>query len=114
MVTRRNDVVGFVSIVVVPGLVSRDLCLNKPWDFIPVKGQVVAWSHLNGIRSWDIAHDIAAQVDGIQIFHWRVVVAAFARSTIIRGNANALEEALIFAIDENTLQSSASILQSQF
>ena len=71
---------------------------------IPIEGQVVARCNLDRVVSLHIAHDIAAQIDRVQILDWRVVVAAFAILAIVRRNSDALERALIYTVDEDTLE----------
>ena len=70
---------------------------------VPVERQVITWCNLDRVVCLHISHDIASQIDGIQILHGRVVVAAFATLTIVCWDANTLERALVNTVDEDTL-----------
>lgn len=52
---------------------------------------------------WNIAQDIAPQINGCQVFHWRVVVAALARCAVVGWDSDTLEGTLVHAIDEHAL-----------
>ena len=51
----------------------------------------------------DVAHDVAAHVDGVDVFDGRVVVAAFAILAVVGGDADAFEGSLVYAVDEDAL-----------
>lgn len=86
VVARRDDVVAVVTVVVVP-----------------VEGEVVAGGDSDGIGRLYVAHDVAAEVERGEIFYGRVGVAAGVRGRVVGGCANACEEALVDAIDEDAL-----------
>jgi len=51
----------------------------------------------------DVAHDVAAHVDGVEVFDGRVVVATFAILAVVGGDADAFEGSLVYAVDEDAL-----------
>lgn len=70
---------------------------------VPVEGQVVAGLYFDGVVGLDVAHDVAAHVDGVEVFDGRVVVAAFAILAVVGGDADAFEGSLVYAVDEDAL-----------
>lgn len=70
---------------------------------LPVKGQIVTRHDFDRIRSLDIAKDIASQVDRGQILDGPIVVTALSRRAVIGRNPDALEGALVYAVNVNTL-----------
>lgn len=86
MVAKSDDVVAVVAVVVVP-----------------VKSQVVAWCDFDRVGRLDIAHNVAAKINRIEVFDGRVGVPACVRTCIVGWRADTFEEALIDAIHEDTL-----------
>jgi hypothetical protein len=48
-------------------------------------------------------HTVAADVDRVEVFDRRVCVASSTRSTVVGRGADAFEEALVHAVDEDAL-----------
>lgn len=86
MVRVRDDFVFVVAVLVVP-----------------VEGKVIARLYFDGVVGLDVAHDVAAHVDGVEVFDGRVVVAAFAILAVVGGDADASEGSLVYAVNEDAL-----------
>ena len=82
----RNHVVGIVALLMVP-----------------VESQIIAWSNFDRVVGLHIAHNVAAHVDGIEVFDGRVVVAATSVLAVVGGDADTFECALVYAVDVDAL-----------
>lgn len=71
---------------------------------VPVERKVISRPNFDSVVGLDITHDVASHVNGVEILDRRVVVAAFAILAIVRRNSDALERALIYTVDEDTLE----------
>jgi hypothetical protein len=78
---------------------------SKLSDPVPVKGKTVTRDYSYRVRSLDVAHDVASQIDGVHILDWTVVVTSLPRRAIVSRDADTLEGTLIYAIDIDTLLS---------
>jgi hypothetical protein len=52
----------------------------------------------------NVAHDVASQIDGVQVFDWSVVVAAFAGCAVVGRDADAFQGALVYAVNIDALE----------
>jgi hypothetical protein len=86
MVALCDDIVAVVAVVMVP-----------------VEGEVVAGGDFDGGGGLDVAHDVAAEVERVQVFDGGVGVAAGVRGGVVWGCTDAGEEALVDAVDEDAL-----------
>lgn len=104
MMAVGNHIVGIVSPVMMPNTFHQSSMQDSSYRFsIPVKGQVVTRYHLDGVMRWNIAQDIASQVNGSQVLHGGIVVAALARCAVVGWDPDALERTLVHAIDVHAL-----------
>jgi hypothetical protein len=65
-----NHVVCVISPVVVPGMCQELLLVCHAMDYLPVKRQGIAWCYLDRVCSLNVAHDIASQINGVQVLDW--------------------------------------------
>jgi hypothetical protein len=70
---------------------------------VPVECQVITGRDDDGGGSGDVAEDVAAHVDGVEVFNGRVVVAAFAGGAVVCGRADAAGGSLVDAVYEDAL-----------
>jgi hypothetical protein len=98
-----DDVVCVVAVVMMPGWVLVGARMDAR-SGVPVEGKEIARDDFDGVGGWDIAHDVAAQINGVEVFDGAVVVAAFAGCAVVSWSSNALGRALIYAIDIDALR----------
>jgi len=70
---------------------------------MPIKRQVISRADLDGIWGLNVAHDIASQVDRVEVLDGRVGIASCVRTSVVCWGSNALEETLIYTIDKDAL-----------
>jgi hypothetical protein len=71
---------------------------------VPVERKVISRLNFDSVVGLNITHDVASHVNGVEILDRRIVVAALAILAIVRRNSDALERALIYTVDEDTLK----------
>jgi hypothetical protein len=70
---------------------------------IPVKGEIISGGYFDGIRSLDIAHDIASHINGRQILNGRVIITSLTWCAIVCWDTDAFESSLVNTVHEDAL-----------